>query len=325
MFGVNNTPTTSQNSGVAFSTQLPPPAVIVNKPKPKIGVQSIASPNLSVQTTNPVFRSATPTAVAGAPSTNSVSGHAGGLGKGSLVDRKKLNFGKVLDGVNATDIANLTQLGISNFYNNQATKQYIRAVKESYSPNTIMPTTHLKMPSTFNPLVEKEASNYTQMGRRVAGATSDLNQGLSARLQSENNASDIRLKGALAAQEEINKIVGAQQEMDYKTKVYNMGVVDANRAKYADMNSKISQIYGQKTAITGNIMNNFLTTQAANMQTKREKAEQIEGSKQYFEYLKDPAYSNAVKLHNEQYSEAAMLQRKDDFEKSQQGNTTPAI
>lgn len=240
--------------------------------------------------------------------------------------REGFNLGKLAEKINPTDILRLAQLGSANYYNNQATKQYIKAIQESYSPDLLAKRVNLKMPSIFNPQVEKEAANYTQVGRRIAGATTDWDKGVAARLEAERGASDIRLKGALESQQAINQLTGKQQEFDYQVAETNRGVVNTNRAKYADRNSRIAQTLGLKTATQGNIMENFLQATGTSVQNKMDEKKRDAATEKYLGLFNDPQYKAMMKEYNENLSEATLAEKKKAFLDAQakSGNKTPS-
>ena len=240
--------------------------------------------------------------------------------------REGFNLGKLAEKINPTDILRLAQLGSANYYNNQATKQYIKAIQESYSPDLLAKRVNLKMPSIFNPQVEKEAANYTQVGRRIAGATTDWDKGVAARLEAERGASDIRLKGALESQQAINQLTGKQQEFDYQVAETNRGVVNTNRAKYADMNSRIAQTLGLKTATQGNIMENFLQATGTSRQNEMDEKRRDTATEKYLGLFNDPQYKAMMKEYNENLSEATLAEKKKAFLDAQakSGNKTPS-
>lgn len=240
--------------------------------------------------------------------------------------REGLNLGKLTANINPTDIIRFAQLGSANYFNNQATKQYIKAIQESYSPDLLAKRVNLKMPSIFNPQVEREAANYTQMGRRIAGATADWDKGVAARLEAERGASDIRLKGALESQQAINQLTGKQQELDYQVAETNRGVVNTNRAKYADMNSRIAQTLGYKTATQGNILENFLSATGTSVQNRMDEKKRDTANEKYLALFNDPEYKRLMKEYNEDLSEAALAEKKKAFldDRANSTNKTPS-
>lgn len=238
--------------------------------------------------------------------------------------REGLNLGKLTANINPTDIIRFAQLGSANYFNNH--QQYTKAIQESYSPDLLAKRVNLKMTSIFNPQVEREAANYTQMGRRIAGATADWDKGVAARLEAERGASDIRLKGALESQQAVNQLTGKQQELDYQVAETNRGVVNTNRAKYADMNSRIAQTLGYKTATQGNILDNFLSATGTSVQNRMDEKKRDTANEKYLALFNDPQYKAMIKEYNEDLSEAALAVKKKAFldARANSGNKTPS-
>lgn len=249
------------------------------------------------------------------------------LAEGMGYDLRKAfgtSLSKFTASINPTDIIRLAQLGSANYFNNH--KQYIKAIQESYSPDLLAERVNLKMPSIFNPQVEREAANYTQMGRRIAGATADWDKGVAARLEAEREASDIRLKGALESQQAINQLAGKQQELDYQIAETRRGVFNTNRAKYADMNSRKAQALGYKTATQGNVLDNFLSATGTSVQNIMDEKKRDTANEKYLALFNDPEYKAMMKEYDEDLSEAALAAKKKAFldARANSGNNTPS-
>lgn len=296
-------------------------------PRPKLGFNLDKSkyPNVFGLPKEPISMPAAPAAQIPAAA---ITGE-NPLAEGKGYDLRKafgISLSKFTASINPTDIIRLAQLGSANYFNNQATKQYIRAIQESYSPDLLAERVNLKMPSIFNPQVEREAANYTQMGRRIAGATADWDKGVAARLEAEREASDIRLKGALESQQAINQLAGKQQELDYQIAETRRGVFNTNRAKYADMNSRKAQTLGYKTATQGNVLENFLSATGTSVQNRMYEKKRDTANEKYLALFNDPEYKRLMKEYNEDLSEAALAAKKKAFldARANSGNKTPS-
>lgn len=234
----------------------------------------------------------------------------------------KLNLGNIIKGINPLDVINVSRLALGLSANKQIISDYLKANEASYFATPLPEKTNLRVGSYLNPMFEREASNIRRTGRRIAGSTSDLNKGIIARLQAEDLASQNVIKGDLATQDYLNKLRGAQQELDLRTAEGRRAAMAENLAKRAQVDNRRWTIMGEGESAAQTMKDQFLAFLGENIKMKQLEKKQDAGAKSYYDYFLNSPYSAEYQDYNKKFSQQGALERKKAFEDAQTGTTT---
>jgi hypothetical protein len=206
--------------------------------------------------------------------------------------KKTWKLGDISD--NSTPILNTIMYGIGTINNAQINRKGNEALIKGFTLEPMAKRRNIPL-ATFNSFeTEKEASKVDQMGRRIAESSSNLDQGLKARLAASEQSSGLRLQGKLKDQEYINNLRREQFTSDATIDEYNLGATGRNQQRFGELNKNLALNEVNKILSNNTNLQNFVTAQNEFIKNKREETESKEKDKLLANALMGPEYKKAL-------------------------------
>lgn len=184
---------------------------------------------------------------------------------------------------------------------------------------TLAPNQHVRTFDTSGQQAQQAIASANRVGNRAANASASMNVGNATRaemwMKGQELASKLRMQGSGI----INQGMQKQSDSDYKTKVYNLGVADANQASIKTGQSKALMTEGMLPVAQNKAFNVWALANNQNAGIK----EGNQYKKAMFDLSQDPNYKLAVEDYTKLSDEINNPFRKEFDTKQAVAGVTP--
>lgn len=201
---------------------------------------------------------------------------ASGIVNGSALKVSKDKYdwlGKIKSGVKSLDNVDLMN---SALYLNTINANKTKASKDiqaylNVPLKTLAPTQKLRIYDQSDMLAKEATTSANKMGEKYAKSTSNANVANAARAEMWTKGNELAAKYKMQGSSVINQGIQKQNEIDYRTLLYNIGVGDTNKATIKSGQSKALMTEGVKKVANNAALNNLFLAYQKNKDVKTSK------------------------------------------------------
>ena len=246
-----------------------------------------------------------------------------GFEKGSLTDTNENKKGSeilknikgFLTSTNKSDLANLAMYINTLASNKKSTDAQMQAAQAGVVQIPTLEKRYIRIATPNLSLVEKQATGLQSEAKNIASNLSDVDKGIAARLQANEQAANMRLQSQASAQEYIDKLKAAQMESDADIAARNLEIIKGNRMSQTQADQQNYLLASNLIAANATALNNLIYGFGENLKVSDMKRNRDA----MYKLVSDPEMKKLYDEYNKLGSEEGMRPYKTAYEESQKG------